>query len=123
MARPGETAVCVRNPVDEGETAMEISVSRHQDWLSDVYLRDEPHGNNAVVLKPLQVRVLLDEANVPLGQPVVLPQPDATCEAITVVRWPQSWHVLRPGAELSIAAADWPTVREQIRAIAEAEEE
>ncbi len=100
---------------------MQVTASQHQAWLNDVYLRDEPYGNNAVVLKPLQAAMLLDAAQFPEGQAVPLPQPDASYDPITVIRWSQSWHILHPGAELVIAVADWPTVREQIRTIAASE--
>jgi hypothetical protein len=94
---------------------MEITVERHVSWRPDIYLRDAPSGDNAVVLKPLQFAIVLDETQFPEGQAVTLPQPDATYDAISVVRWSQSWHFLQPGGrELIIPAADWPGIRAQI---------
>lgn len=98
---------------------MQVTVTQHVEWKKDIYLRDEPYGDNAVILKPLQIAVLLDEANFPEGTSVRLPQPDASYSAITVVRHAVSWHFLQPGAELILDVNDWPGIRESIRHISE----
>lgn len=95
---------------------MDITVRRPVEWENEVYLRDEPFGDNGVFLKPLQVRALVTHTFID-GESFSLPQPDASYSCVSVVRWPQSWHFLHPGGELIIPSEVWPQIRQQILAI------